>query len=127
MLECIQDGEDIGVVFQPFNPRITLSKELRLFVYYGNLVAVSAVDEPNDLITEDDLRKLQKYVLELEALNSSYPNYVADACLDSGEIIFIEINPYDPDITDSILFDWTDDKDILFPRVAPTIPAYRFE
>jgi hypothetical protein len=63
----------------------------------------------------------------LNALNSSYHNYVADVCLDEGEIIFIEINPYNPEITDSVLFDWVYDKEILFSEVAPTTPIYRFE
>jgi hypothetical protein len=63
----------------------------------------------------------------LNTLNSSYPNYVADICLDKEEIIFIEINPYDPEITDNILFDWVRNKGILFSEVAPTISIYRFE
>ena len=126
--EYLLDKSPIGVVFQPFLQKLNLANEVRLFVYQGNLVAVSAIDEPNNHLDKEELLRIKSYVGNLTRLNRCYPNYVACLCvLGPDEIIFIEINPYDPDITESFLFDWEEDINILFADVSPEVPAYRFE
>lgn len=117
--EYLRDSSPIGVVFQPFIKKVKSSSEVRLFIYQENLVAVSAVDEPNNHLSDDQLRIIKSYITSLKELNQSFNNYVADLCfLSNDEIIFIEINPYDPEITESFLFDWEDDANILFPITA---------
>jgi len=120
----------LGIVLQPFNNKIKLRNEYRLFVYRCELVAVSAVDEPNDRLSVDDLLQLKQYVESLVDLHTSFTEYVADVSMTRGLIVFIEINPYRPDITDSFLFDWEEndaDRQLLFPETTPSVPVYRYE
>lgn len=122
--DYFEDNEPIGLVLQPFNDKISLKNEFRAFVYHKKLVAISAVTEPNNRLSDDDIMMVNDYINGLE-LNDKFNNYVADICV-NGSIIFIEINPYEPEITDSILFDWVDDAEILF-NDNPGVPCYRFE
>lgn len=128
--EDLQDYLDanleIGLVIKPFDVRITLANELRVFVYKGKLVAVSAVDEPNNKVSENTLLKLREYIDGLHDLNAKFPSWVGDICHTDDSFIFIEVNPYDSTIVDSFLFDWDEDKHILYNDDPPLLPSYRW-
>ena len=126
LVSYLDSSEEIGIVIQPWNHMINPQEELRLFVHNNNLVAISAVDEPNKGLSSDDIELIKTYITKLKI---NYTEYVADMCYihSTHEIIFIEVNPYNPEITDSILFEWEVDKDILFSNEPNPTPVYRFE
>ena len=79
----------------------------------------------NTKLEEEDINIIKQYIDNLKL--PGFSNYIADISYSNTEIIFIEINPYEEQLSDGILFDWETDYDILFPTVLPTIPIYRCE
>lgn len=127
IIDYYESDMPLGIVLQPFNHDIKLRKEYRLFIFNCNLVAVSAVTEPNDLLNEDDLRMLKSYIESLTDLHKHFTQYIADIAMCNHKFVFIEINPYCPAIVDGMLFNWEEDKRLLFPESTPSIPLYRYD
>eukprot|EP01126_Amoeba_proteus_P004588 TRINITY_DN11527_c0_g2_i5.p1 TRINITY_DN11527_c0_g2~~TRINITY_DN11527_c0_g2_i5.p1 ORF type:complete len:220 (-),score=36.54 TRINITY_DN11527_c0_g2_i5:149-808(-) len=102
-----QDNDEIGIVLQPWNPNITLQDELRLFIYFNTIVAISPIDEYSGReLFPEDVVFIEQFFFNNKELWKGFRDFIVDISFDrrTKQIVFIELNPYGP-LSDSMTFD----------------------
>ncbi len=111
-------NQQLYICIFPWISSIRPDNEYRCFIYQKQLVAVSRMLYDLDEPSKDKKNEIKERIEEFYAtymIYIPYDNCIVDLCVNDDKIIFIEFNPYSKEITDSYLFDWENDSDILFP------------